>query len=448
MIDKILEILTTFTEEAQTVAQKKCKELGFDPNRGIISLDESFINLNEARSTLVDAIEQRKLTQLPITVQTTILSNLESISKSLTGLSGGSDEVVNLINAIEKLNTTIWQYGFYNLSEEVLGYQTKLNQLKNQELEIKKLKDEVEDGLNLKKEIEKILEESDKATQKIQIVTNTSEENAKKITESLNRTTESDQRTAAILTIVQQNESTSTQLLASTKTINAEVLALESKIKEFYSQVDQYRTKITATAEDAEKAIQNNKGETENLITELKKLEDQIKVQIQKATGFSLFHSFQTRQEALAKSKRFWAFAIAILVMVSIGLTMYVIRTTGDINVAFYIKLSLSLPLIYAIAFCTVQYSRERKLEEEYAFKSNISISLIPYQELVSKLVSNDTPTEKEKYTAFIIESISKVFTSPTDKVFEDEKKPTGLTDKAIKQITLLLEPVIKAIKH
>lgn len=127
---------------------------------------------------------------------------------------------------------------------------------------------------------------------------------------------------------------------------------------------------------------------------------------------------------------------------------MYVIRTTGDINVAFYIKLSLSLPIIYAIAFCTVQYSRERKLEEEYAFKSNISISLIPYQELVSKLVSNDTPTEKEKYTAFIIESISKVFTSPTDKVFEDEKKPTGLTDKAIKQITLLLEPVIKAIKH
>lgn len=295
MIDKILEILTTFTEEAQTVAQKKCKELGFDPNRGIISLDESFINLNEARSTLVDAIEQRKLIQLPITVQTTILSNLESISKSLTGLSGGSDEVVNLVNAIEKLNTTIWQYGFYNLSEEVLGYQTKLNQLKNQELEIKKLKDEVEDGLNIKTEIEKILEESDKATQKIQIVTNTSEENAKKITESLNRTIEADQRTAAILTTVQQNESTSTQLLASTKTSNAEVLALESKIKEFYSQVDQYRTKITATTEDAGNAVQNNKVETENLITELKKLEDQIKVQIQKATGFSLFHSFQTR---------------------------------------------------------------------------------------------------------------------------------------------------------
>ena len=448
MIDKMYEILTTFTEEAQNTARAKCQALGFDTNRGIISLDESFINLNSAMLILTDAIEKQKLIQLPITVQKTILNDLQSISKFLTGLTNGADEVANLVNAIEKFNTTIWQYGFHNLSGEVLGYQTKLNQLKNQELEIIKLKDEVKDGLNIKRKIEKLLEDSDKATQTIQTLTTSSEENAKKIAESLNRTTEADQRTAAILATVQQNESISTQLFASTKTSNAEIMALEGKIKEFYSQVEQYRTKITITTEDAEKAVQNNKIETENLITQLKKLEDQIKVQIQKATGFSLFHSFQTRQEALAKSKRFWVYALSSLVAISIGLTLYVISTTADINVAFYIKLSLSLPIIYAITFCTVQYSRERKLEEEYAFKSNISISLIPYQELVSKLVSNDTPTEKAKYTAFIIESISKVFTSPTEKVFEDEGKQKGITDKAIKQITQLLEPVIKALKH
>lgn len=448
MIDKIWEILTTFTEEAQNKAREKCKELGFDPNRGIISLDESFVNLNSAKLIIEDAIEKQKLIQLPITVQKTILTTLEAISKSLTGLINSADEVVNLVNAIEQLNTAIWRYGFYNLSEEVLGYQTKLNQLKNQEVEIKNVKDELEDGLSLKKKIEVLLGESEKATEKLRTITVASDENAKKIAENLSRTTEADQKAAAILATVQQNESTSTQHLASTKMSNAEVMALEGKIKEFYSQIDQYRTKITTTAEDAEKTVQNNKIETENLISNLKTLEDQIKVQIQKATGFSLFHSFQTRQEALGKSKKLWAAALAILVAVSIGLTMYVIRTTNDINEAFYIKLSLSLPIIYAIAFCTVQYSRERKLEEEYAFKSNISISLIPYQELVAKLVDSNTPTEKDKYTAFIIDSINKVFTSPTDKIFQDEVKQKGLTDKAIKQLTQLLEPFIKALKH
>ena len=91
------------------------------------------------------------------------MTTLEAISKSLTGLINSADEVVNLVNAIEQLNTAIWRYGFYNLSEEVLGYQTKLNQLKNQEVEIKNVKDELEDGLSLKKKIEVLLGESEKS---------------------------------------------------------------------------------------------------------------------------------------------------------------------------------------------------------------------------------------------------------------------------------------------
>src|SRR2546426_11086931 len=127
MIEKIWEILTTLTEEAKNSALAKCKELGFDLNRGVVSLEESFINLDAARLILMEAIEKRNLIQLPITVQKTLLTQLEAIAKSLTGLIGGADEVVNLTDKIEQLNTAIWQYGLHNLSEEVLGYQTKLN---------------------------------------------------------------------------------------------------------------------------------------------------------------------------------------------------------------------------------------------------------------------------------------------------------------------------------
>src|SRR5947209_7853114 len=103
MIEKIWEILTTLTEQAQASAMAKCKELGFDPNRGIVSLEESFINLNATRVILMDAIDQRKLIQLPITVQKTLLAQLEAISKSLTGLVAGTDEVENLVDRIEQL---------------------------------------------------------------------------------------------------------------------------------------------------------------------------------------------------------------------------------------------------------------------------------------------------------------------------------------------------------
>src|SRR5260370_6216580 len=126
-LTRIWSICTTLTDEAMAVASVKAKELGFDPNRGLVPLPESFINLSSARSILEDAIEKQKLVHLPITVQKELLANLETISKSLQGLTGGVDEVANLTAAIEALNTSIWKYGLHNLSDQVLCYQKKLN---------------------------------------------------------------------------------------------------------------------------------------------------------------------------------------------------------------------------------------------------------------------------------------------------------------------------------
>ena len=70
------------------VASVKAKEIGFDPNRGLVPLPESFINLSSARSIIEDAIEKQKLVHLPITVQKEILANLETISKSLQRADG------------------------------------------------------------------------------------------------------------------------------------------------------------------------------------------------------------------------------------------------------------------------------------------------------------------------------------------------------------------------
>ena len=80
----------------------------------------------------------------------------------------------------------------------------------------------------------------------------------------------------------------------------------------------------------------------------------------------SLFQAFQKRQEALVGSKNFWAWTLATVVgislFLSIGFIIYV-NFVQSFGPAFYLKLSVSLPIIYAIWFCSVQYSRERRLE-------------------------------------------------------------------------------------
>jgi len=41
-----------------------------------------------------------------------------------------------------------------------------------------------------------------------------------------------------------------------------------------------------------------------------------------------------------------------------------------------------------------LQYSRERRLEEEYAFKASISVSLNPYKDLVQAIIKEDKNAE------------------------------------------------------
>ncbi len=178
-----------------------------------------------------------------------------------------------------------------------------------------------------------------------------------------------------------------------------------------------FNVQVTELSENSQTTIKEHKDAYVRLVGNLDELEGRIRKSIEKATGHSLFHSFQKRQLDLEKAKHIWAYLLGGMVLVSLcasGLFIYSLQFVQVYNAAFYLKLSISLPLIYGIAFCSVQYSRERRLEEEYAFKSNISISLDPYQRLVGELVDKAKPEELAKYTAFIIDSVNRVFTSPT----------------------------------
>ena len=104
--------------------------------------------------------------------------------------------------------------------------------------------------------------------------------------------------------------------------------------------------------------------------------------------------------------------------------------------------------MIYAIAFCNMQYSRERKLEEEYAFKSSVSISLDPYQKLVAGLIDKGNPAEMARYAEFVIQSINRIFTSPTDPVFADVGGDKNSADKIIHAVGDVIEPILKGLKR
>ena len=428
--------MNTLSEEAQKTALAKCQELGFDISRGVVPLDKSFINLNEAKDILMNAIKENKLESLPIAIQQALLSNLEAISRFHTNLLAGSDEVVNLVNSIEQLDAALWQYNLRNGSKQLWDYKGKMGQVKQLKLETSKLRNELLTGLERKTELEQLIEELRKNKQSVEETLKLSNENSQKIAEVLGAVTEMQQNASSVLGVIQQHETNSKSVVGESKASRTAISELETEIKKFAGEITEYRETIESTNEKADQIIDRNS-----------KLQEEIVDKLQKATGYSLFATFQTRKNALAKVKWLWAIALAVLIVVSALWSMYLAENTKLFSATFYLKLSMSLPLIYAIWFCTSQYSKERRLEEEYAFRSNISLSLVPYKELLDQMIEMEQAPEREKYTGFIIESLNKIFTSPTDKVYRGDDKVEGFSMRRLRKYLTIIDQISKISK-
>jgi hypothetical protein len=558
-LGQIWSISTTLTDEAMKAGLDKATASNYDINRGLIPLTESFINLGSARATLEDAIEKDKLVQLPITVQKEILANLENISKCVLGLMNGGDEIITFTSAVETLNTTIWKYGLHNLSEQVLGYQRKLNQIKTQEVKISQIIYTLDRALKKAEEVESDAAQTRERSNEIAGLLENLKQNFDAAVVSRDSIKEIEGKTIISLSAVQQSEKQTGESTAAVKTAFNEMLSLDASVRRFYGEVEDYRRKIAETTDNAtkmiseseasvktmtkesmegiektisdvqsasklsrdevaekteilfgetrtslsnldsdlrekisdltsdtenkvdeslkelqnasisamatgkeflgslkdelnaysEETIGTNTRRTQELVRELERLKEQVREQIQQATGFTLFGAFQARQNQIAQSKRFWVYSIATLVLISAGVTAWIAYEAQSYSVhsfAFWVKLSLTIPVGFALTFCTVQYSRERRLEEEYAFKSSISVSLNPYRDLVHSILEKDEDVDKNKYTDFVIDSVSRVFSSPMERIFGSEHGP-DLTKKALKDAAELLGTAVKATK-
>ncbi len=309
MIDDMWSVLTTITYESQQAAKSKCIELGFDLNRGIISLDESYINLNSACDILRDAIEKQKLIQLPISIQKVFANSLESIARYQNNLIAGSDEVVNLVDAIEKLNANIWQYGLHNLSNELLGFTTKLNQLKSLELEAIEATEKLREGVQVKDNLDKILENANKQTELLQTHI-ASASSAAAVNEVLAQTLETSQKATASLTLIQQTETVSNQLLATSSKSNAEILAFENSINTLVSTFTTLKGELDA-----------NKVTQENLFKEFEGFRNTIDGLLRDANRTGMAASFTNRKDELNFTMIAWltVFACSIIGLVTMG---------------------------------------------------------------------------------------------------------------------------------
>ena len=79
--------------------------------------------------------------------------------------------------------------------------------------------------------------------------------------------------------------------------------------------------------------------------------------------------ALQRRQLEIVGAKTFWRRVLAVcvvLLLTAVGYFLYSLQFVTAYDTAFYTRLSISIPLTWAVGFCSFRYSRERKRAKEF----------------------------------------------------------------------------------
>jgi len=201
--------------------------------------------------------------------------------------------------------------------------------------------------------------------------------------------------------------------------------------------------------------LKESTTEQQNLTTEVKGIVDALKTKTDEIHSLSLqqlgtisneklSNSFDKVKDDLKKDNEKWfkwlvGTSVSLLLAV-IGVVVWQVAKGDTIfEISFLVKLALTSPIIFFEFFVNREYSRSKRLKEEYEFKASIARSLEAYKEIIENLFADQPGDEYKKKLDFILESIGQLYSSPMKNIRDNEAG----SDKFDKKIM----PIVSDIK-
>lgn len=218
-----------------------------------------------------------------------------------------------------------------------------------------------------------------------------------------------------------------------TRIINLET-TLNNNIKQYQEDFTEIKEQNEGSLEKAEKA--------EKIMEEILAKEAEINLLLGQANDGSLGAKFHERQEKIQKySSILILLVIAALVATSLW-TFCVFKTyTVQDWMTFVMNMIRTFPGWFLVWWLIGRYTSERKLQEEYAFKAAVAMSMRNHSELLN---DSDKGNQEERATRQIMlqRALDNIYKNPNSK-----EKGLTISSKSINDSLKQLTETIKEIK-
>jgi hypothetical protein len=253
-----------------------------------------------------------------------------------------------------------------------------------------------------------------------------------------------------INTIVSNATNKDTEIDGILKNIRDKVIVVSDSITE-------YETDFTAIKKDNSALKLELETAIAKALEDLKKSKEGIEFiesnreEIVRLTGMAadgaLGSKFDQRQIKLESGLTIWKRSIPVMTVLAgawvVFVFKYLVPDFKDEWVNILVSIIKTSPGFILLGFVFSQYKKERNLQEEYAFKSAVAMTLTAYSEMLSNSDNEDNVSRQQ----MLLKSIEMVYNQPqihqvkSDKLF-------SFNTKDLKETVIELNDTLKSIKN
>lgn len=177
------------------------------------------------------------------------------------------------------------------------------------------------------------------------------------------------------------------------------------------NKIDEHNKKIDDTNNILHNQVENQSNEVKNVYDDVVRKNNEIAKMMGYIADGTLSHSFNSRKQAINRNVYIWG-GLSIVSLVALvvwiwAVFSYFAANTNNEWANIVINAVKSSPIAFFLYYCLSHLTKERNLQEEYAFRESVAITLTSYLEQLD----GEGDANKQK---LLMETVEKLYTKPS----------------------------------
>lgn len=233
-----------------------------------------------------------------------------------------------------------------------------------------------------------------------------------------------------------------TEIQTSCETVLKQITDSKEVLKEELNKIDEHNKNIENTNTILHDQVESQSNEVKSVYDDVVRKNNEIAKMMGYIADGTLSHSFNRRKQSLNINVYIWGgLSIASLIALVVwiwAVFSYFAANTNNEWANIIINAIKSSPIAFFLYYCLSHLSKERNLQEEYAFRESVAITLTSYLEQLD----GESDANKQK---LLLETVEKLYTQPSLK--NTESKFISLDTKDLATMTKSLSDALVKLK-